>query len=50
MALLRRVTDVGSLTTSVSTSRTLPAVLGVRFCAMWLIGLEFEKDELIVCC
>lgn len=50
MAFVLRLTDEESLTTSASTSRSLPILLGVCFCATSLIGFEFEKDWLIVCC
>ena len=50
IALVLKVTDAESLTTSASTSRSLPTMLGVCFCVTCLIGFEFEKDWLIVCC
>lgn len=50
MALVLKVTDEESLTTSASTSRSLPMRLWACFCAACLIGFEFEKDWLIVCC
>lgn len=50
MASVLRVTDEESLTTSASTSRSLPIMLGVCFCATSLIGFDFEKDWLIFCC
>lgn len=50
IVVVLKVTDEESLTTSASTSRSVPTTLGVCLAATCLIGFEFEKDWLIVCC